>query len=384
MNLLQITSALETTFGGPPNVVINAHNAFIQKGINAKIVINGQKKSTFKEGAARKLASSSIIHLFPSRKSGIYGKIMNIKEIRKFYSLVKESDCVISHQVYNFQNLYLLVFVSILKKPFIIMPHGTLTTFQKNQHRFRKLIVDTLLFSHVIRKSDAIAVATNFELNQLDPDIALKAKNIGIGIAENKTGNRVKPIESIFNFLYIGRLDPIKRIDLTILAFARFSQKFPDSLLRIAGDGSDKVLKNLHMLVTDLGMSEKIEFIGWVDAIEKISVFERSHFVVLNSEKENFAVGVAEGQSFGLPALVTRSVAFSEIIEEFSSGVVVENLTVEAILEGMLKIVDLKYVEISQNSLLAASSIQWPNVILEWIKLIEDLIENRSLERNCK
>ena len=96
------------------------------------------------------------------------------------------------------------------------------------------------------------------------------------------------------------------------------------------------------------------------------------------------AEGVAEGQSFGLPALVTRSVAFSEIIEEFSSGVVVENLTVEAILEGMLKIVDLKYVEISQNSLLAASSIQWPNVILEWIKLIEDLIENRSLERNCK
>jgi len=379
MKLLQVTSALETSFGGPPNVVIDSHRHLMKQGIDSRLLVVGQRNETFHQNQNTKDLTGENIHLFASRKSGLHGKILKIKEIKKFYGLVRDSDCVLTHQLYNFQNLYLVIIAKMLNKPYIVMPHGTLTNYQKNQHRIRKFIVDNLFFKKVITNCDAIAVATNSEKNQLDENVKLKASNIGIGIERVEIDRNEIALPSTFQFIYIGRLADVKRVDLTIKAFAKFLMHYPDSFLRIAGDGDPNLVRSLKTLVTDLGINDNIDFTGWIEKDVKHVLFNQSNFVVLNSEKENFAVGIAEGQAFGLPALVTRFVAFSEIVEFYKSGVIVEHLSTQAVTEGMIKIVQMSYAELSNNSLLAAKSITWPLVIPHWIDLIEKVIAMKKL-----
>lgn len=381
MKLLQVTSALETSFGGPPNVVINSHRHLMKQGIDSRLLVVGQRNETFHQNQNTKDLTGENIHLFASRKSGLHGKILKIKEIKKFYRLVRDSDCVLTHQLYNFQNLYLVIITKMLNKPYIVMPHGTLTNYQKNQHRIRKFIVDNLFFKKVITNCDAIAVATNSEKNQLDENVKLKASNIGIGIERVEIDRNEIALPSIFQFIYIGRLAEVKRVDLTIKAFAKFLMHYPDSFLRIVGDGDHNLVRSLKTLVTDLGINDNIDFTGWIEKDYKHVLFNQSDFVVLNSEKENFAVGIAEGQAFGLPALVTRYVAFSEIVEFYKSGVIVEHLNTQAIAEGMIKIVQMNYAELSNNSLLAAKSITWPLVITHWIHLAEKVIAMKKLDK---
>jgi len=381
MKLLQVTSALETSFGGPPNVVINSHRHLMKQGIDSRLLVVGQRNETFHQNQNTKDLTGENIHLFASRKSGLHGKILKIEEIKKFYRLVRDSDCVLTHQLYNFQNLYLVIITKMLNKPYIVMPHGTLTNYQKNQHRIRKFIVDNLFFKKVITNCDAIAVATNSEKNQLDENVKLKASNIGIGIERVEIDRNEIALPSIFQFIYIGRLADVKRVDLTIKAFAKFLMHYPDSFLRIVGDGDPNLVRSLKTLVTDLGINDNIDFTGWIEKDDKHVLFNQSDFVVLNSEKENFAVGIAEGQAYGLPALVTRYVAFSEIVEFYKSGVIVEHLNTQSIAEGMIKIVQMNYAELSNNSLLAAKSITWPLVITHWIHLAEKVIEMKKLDK---
>ena len=377
MKLLQVSAALETSFGGPPTVVLNSHKNLMNQGIDVSLLVVGQRSRSFHENPEIQNLLGENVHLFPSRRSGLYGKILSLGEIIKFYKLIVQADCVLTHQLYNFQNIYLMIIAKLVNKPFILMPHGTLTHYQKNQHRFRKLLVDNIFFNRFIENTNAIAVATNAEMNQLGIKLSRKAIKIGIGINEMKAELIFRDTPSMFNFLYIGRLDPIKRVDLTLIAFSRFLLKYPNSCLRIAGDGDPKIVRTLHELVMDLKISEKVQFMGWVYGEQKSVIFTRSDFIILNSEKENFAIGIAEGQSFGLPALVTRFVAFSEIVEEYGSGVVVETLSVESIFEGMVKLVNLDYAVLSNNSLRAAKSTSWPVVIPNWIDLVTSVIAIR-------
>ena len=381
MKLLQVSSALESTFGGPPKVVINAHECLRERGIEAKLLVVGQNNHSFRSHPDTKNLLNPSVLLFPSRKSGLHGKFLNIFELRKFYTLVKSTDCVLTHQLYNFQNIYLLILTRMLSKPYILMPHGTLTKYQKKQHRIRKLVVDNLFFNRVATNSYAIAVATNTERNQLDTHLLSKSRNIGIGIKQNENLNFVGSRTPGFTFVFLGRLAEVKRVDLTILAFSEFSKQYPDCNLKIAGDGDYKIVEKLRFLVSQLGINDKVQFLGWLGNSEKIGLFTDSNYIILNSEKENFAIGIAEGQSCGLPALITREVAFSEIVEKFNSGVIIEALTVEAIVKGMLELVRLDYQEISRNALKAASFTSWDSVIPLWIRLFENVISEHGASK---
>ena len=73
----------------------------------------------------------------------------------------------------------------------------------------------------------------------------------------NKLGLEGKKI-----ILSIGRLDPRKRIDVLIEAFARILPKYNDLYLLVGGIGEDK--ERLERLVEKLGIIERVKFIGFI------------------------------------------------------------------------------------------------------------------------
>jgi len=60
----------------------------------------------------------------------------------------------------------------------------------------------------------------------------------------------------------VGRLDPRKRIDVLIRAFAKISPRYPDLYLLIGGTGEEEGY--LKKLAKDLNISDKVKFLGFI------------------------------------------------------------------------------------------------------------------------
>jgi glycosyltransferase involved in cell wall biosynthesis len=62
--------------------------------------------------------------------------------------------------------------------------------------------------------------------------------------------------------LNVNRLDPRKRVDLTIRAFQRLSQAYPDVQLVIGGTGPEE--GRLKAIARELGLDGRVRFVGYI------------------------------------------------------------------------------------------------------------------------
>lgn len=100
--------------------------------------------------------------------------------------------------------------------------------------------------------------------------------------------------------LYVGRLDPIKRIDLTIRALA--GTKKPVKL-KIAGKGPQRA--ELERLVTELGLTDRVEFLGFVSDEEVIELYAGCFAVVLTPHDEDYGFTTLEAFFAAKPVVGT-------------------------------------------------------------------------------
>lgn len=85
-------------------------------------------------------------------------------------------------------------------------------------------------------------------------------------MAEFKKAHGVKPNTKVF--LLLGRIAKEKSMDVSINGFASYHKKHPDVDVKmfIVGDGPAK--EDLELLVEDLGITQYVEFLGQVGALE--------------------------------------------------------------------------------------------------------------------
>lgn len=100
--------------------------------------------------------------------------------------------------------------------------------------------------------------------------------------------------------LYVGRLDRIKRIDLAIRAMAEARESF---VLKIAGRGPD--LENLQRTVNELGLSNRVEFLGFVSDEEVVELYAGCFAVALTPHDEDYGFTTLEAFFAGKPVVTT-------------------------------------------------------------------------------
>lgn len=372
LKITQISSPLKKEMGGPPQVVINSNRHLNSKGFETTLIICGQSKGTLKNATDKTLLNDENLKVFLGKRDSIYGKLLNFRELQELRKIILDADIVILHQVYNYQNIAASWICRVYGKKYLIMPHGTLTTYQTGQHRKRKFFAN-IIFDRIIANAASIIVATDVEKIQIESKFKSRVDKVGIGL-EIDTRSKVEAKKKIGrNFLFLGRIVEKKRVDITIKAFALFLADFPDAELTIAGEGDSKLMSRLKILVSSLAISSSVKFVSWVSGDEKSRLYQNTDYFVLNSEDENFAIAVAEAQSYGIPVLISKFVAFSEIVADFKSGVIVESLEIETVLAGMRIINEANFATLSRNSLQSANSVSWNLVIEKWVSVILEI-----------
>lgn len=102
--------------------------------------------------------------------------------------------------------------------------------------------------------------------------------------------------------LFAGTLTHRKGYDDLIKAFAIIANRFPDWHLKLAGNGE---VENGRQLASKLGISNQIDFLGWINGAEKDKAFRHASIYCLPSYSEGFPMGVLDAWAYHLPVITT-------------------------------------------------------------------------------
>jgi len=111
-------------------------------------------------------------------------------------------------------------------------------------------------------------------------------------------------------FVAYGRMVPKKGFEDLIRAFQRVVQDQPEAKLVIGGDGAEK--EKLIALVDELGLDQRVEFIGWIDGVK--TFLAQGSVFVLPSRDEPFGIVLLEVMASGLPIVTTKTGGACEIL----------------------------------------------------------------------
>jgi 1,2-diacylglycerol 3-alpha-glucosyltransferase len=116
-------------------------------------------------------------------------------------------------------------------------------------------------------------------------------------------------------FIYVGRLDEEKHIDVAIRALSRLG---PSSKLVIVGKGH--LESGLRTLAATLGIEDRVVFTGYVPNAALPGLLNAADVFVMPSEAELQSIATLEAMACGLPVLAADSQALPELVDPGLNG----------------------------------------------------------------
>jgi glycosyltransferase involved in cell wall biosynthesis len=181
--------------------------------------------------------------------------------------------------------------------------------------------------------------------------------------------------------LFFGFLAPRKGLETLLASFADIREEFPDSRLIIAGRESDQYRgygDTLVRLAGSLGLSDRVDFTGYVRENQVAAVFGGSGLVVLPYVNSIAASGpLALTASFAKPLIATRIPYFTEVLNDGRDAVLVEpssRLELTAALRKVMSDEALRS-DLSKNIQQAFRTKSWEDVADQTIRVYRHLLK---------
>jgi len=144
---------------------------------------------------------------------------------------------------------------------------------------------------------------------------------------------------SLVKLLTIARMVEKKGLEYAIKAVSRVAQKYSNIEYNIIGDG---ILRSrLENLIKGLGISDKINLLGWKTQEELKSLLQEAHIFILTSvtagdgDMEGQGLVLQEAQAVGLPVLSTLHNGIPEGVIDGKSGFLVPERDVDALVKKL-------------------------------------------------
>jgi len=121
--------------------------------------------------------------------------------------------------------------------------------------------------------------------------------------------------------LYVGRLEPLKGVDILVKAVADLEMVGSTRLLIVGGDKkTDPLAEKLGVLAGSLGIADKVTFAGPVPQSELPTYYGAADVLVLPSHYESFGLVALEAMACGTPVVVSRVGGLKTFVRNGESG----------------------------------------------------------------
>lgn len=182
--------------------------------------------------------------------------------------------------------------------------------------------------------------------------------------------------EDEFLITHVSNLRPVKRIQDVIKVFAKILNSKKAKLI-IIGDGPER--DKAVNLAIDLGVRDKVIFMGKSDDIERILCF--SDLFILPSEKESFGLAALEAMAHRVPIISTNTGGLPEVNIHGKSGYLSDVGDIEDMATNALKILSSPetHQKFRNNARLIAEQFDINNVIKDYEDLYEGMLVSPNL-----
>lgn len=189
--------------------------------------------------------------------------------------------------------------------PLVITPHGMFKSYLWKKGLLKKKIYFNNVTKKYFEKANVIHAITEDEKNDL---VDLFKGKINIEVIPNLISTSqipldVEQIQGEKYVLFLGRIHPIKGIQMLIDAFSKINPK--DFKLKIAGP-KNEYQEELIRFVDSIGMSNKIEFLGMVKGDKKFELYKNAQVFVAPSYSEVIGMVNLEAAIMETPVITTN------------------------------------------------------------------------------
>ena len=137
-----------------------------------------------------------------------------------------------------------------------------------------------------------------------------------------------------FDLIFVGRLAPIKRVDLFLEVVALVARARPKARAAIVGDGALRA--ELESQAVRLGLGPRVQFAGHQEDVP--GWLRRSRVLVLTSDSEGLPLAAIEGMMCGLPVVAPAVGDLTDLVEDGVNGHLVRGREPEAFASPVLEL----------------------------------------------
>jgi glycosyltransferase involved in cell wall biosynthesis len=183
-------------------------------------------------------------------------------------------------------------------------------------HGFEKLAgIRKLIAKYVLKRANVVRVVSERLKKQLIQSFKVNKDKITVvpiyvDISVKDKESDVKKEKDKFIFLTIGRLVPVKNIEMQIRAMTNLRDKFKNIELWIVGEGSKKY-----------ELKENVKFLGYQKDLSRF--YQQANCFLLTSNYEGWGMVIVEAASHGLPIIMTDVGCAGEFIKDNENGIVI-------------------------------------------------------------
>jgi glycosyltransferase involved in cell wall biosynthesis len=187
--------------------------------------------------------------------------------------------------------------------------------------------------------------------------------------------------ESEITIGFVARLIPGKGHDRLIGALENIGDRLSARLL-IAGSGPERA--RLEVLAADLGVSEAVEFVGVISDIQ--SFWARCDIAVIPSDSfiESFSMVTLEAMACGKALVGTRAGAIPELIEDGTSGTLVQPGNVAELATAIIRYAERPELRAAHGSAARARAVDHFPIeatAVGYASLFDELLGHRNARR---
>lgn len=184
----------------------------------------------------------------------------------------------------------------------------------------------------------------------------------------NSSANLIPLLERKKQVLCVGRLDYQKNIPELIDIWAEIEHDFPDWMLKIVGEGSER--KIIEDKISNYGL-KNVELIGRVSDVSPF--YAESQILVMTSRFEGLPLALIEGLFFGLPEISYNCLMGpAEIIKNDINGYIIDNLNKSQFIHKVAELISNENLreQYSKFSISLSKNYIPQKIVLQWMNII--------------
>ena len=183
------------------------------------------------------------------------------------------------------------------------------------------------------------------------------------------------------NILFVGRLEPLKGLDVLFRAVASLENTHSITLNVVGGDENSQEKARLQELASRMKLTESVRFIGSVSQDELPVHYNAADVCVLPSHYESFGLAALEASACGRPVVASEVGGLPTIVQSGSTGFLVPAKQSDVMAERLCELLgdDLMRSRMGAAAREHAETLSWERSTDALLATYRDLIPTPSI-----